>query len=69
MPRHPATKPTGNATRRRFLDDETGVTAVEYGLMTALISVTIMVAVSATGQAIKTMLYRQIINALAAMSG
>jgi pilus assembly protein Flp/PilA len=69
MPCHAAAKPIRNAAWRRFVDDDTGVTAVEYGLLTALISLTIIGAVSATGQAIKTMLYQQIINALAAMTG
>jgi len=33
----------------RFLKDEEGATAVEYGLMIALIAVTIMAAVSILG--------------------
>ncbi len=34
---------------KRFLRDESGATAVEYGLLTALISVVIMSAVNAVG--------------------
>ena len=37
-----------NATRR-FLRDEEGVTAIEYGLIAALIAVAIIVAVTAVG--------------------
>ncbi len=33
----------------RFLRDESGATAVEYGLLTALISVAIMSSLSAVG--------------------
>ncbi len=33
----------------RFLKDEDGVTAIEYGLIAALIAVVIIVAVSAVG--------------------
>ncbi len=63
--------PTSCRPRRgifgRFAD-ESGATAVEYGLMAALIGLTIMGTVSATGQAIKDTLYGQIVNALASMS-
>ncbi len=55
-------------TLHRFLDDETATTAIEYGLMIALISLTIIGAVSATGQAIRDTLYGQIVSALASMS-
>jgi pilus assembly protein Flp/PilA len=33
----------------RFLDDESGVTAIEYGLIAALISVVIITAAAAVG--------------------
>jgi pilus assembly protein Flp/PilA len=69
MPRHAAKRPIRNAIWHRFFADDTGVTAIEYGLITALISLTIIGAVSTAGQAIKTVLYQQIINALAALSG
>jgi pilus assembly protein Flp/PilA len=36
----------------RFIHDETGVTAIEYGLLAALIAVAIIVAVAATGTAL-----------------
>ena len=52
----------------RFLVDETATTAIEYGLMVALISLTIIGAVSATGQGIKNTLYGQIVTALASMT-
>ena len=34
---------------RQFVRDEEGVTAIEYGLIAALIAVTIIVAVTAVG--------------------
>jgi pilus assembly protein Flp/PilA len=48
---------------RRFALDRSGVTAVEYGLMVALIGLTIFGAVSAVGQGMNTT-YGQIITAL-----
>jgi pilus assembly protein Flp/PilA len=53
---------------QRFQRDEHAVTAVEYGVMAALISVAIIGAVNATGQAIKTTLYGQIVSALSSMT-
>ena len=38
----------------RFLDDERGATAIEYGLIAALIAVVIITAVTALGKNIKT---------------
>ena len=38
----------------RFLKDEDGVTAIEYGLIAALIAVVIIVAVTAVGASLKT---------------
>jgi pilus assembly protein Flp/PilA len=49
---------------RRFAADENGATAVEYGLMAALIGLTIFAAISAVGQGIKNTLYGQIVSAL-----
>ena len=49
---------------RGFALDQRGVTAVEYGLMVALIGLTIIAAVSAVGQGIKNTLYGQIVTAL-----
>ncbi len=37
----------------RFLKDEDGVTAIEYGLIAALIAVVIIVAVTAVGTQLK----------------
>jgi Flp pilus assembly pilin Flp len=53
---------------RRFIDDKGAATAIEYGLMVALIGLTIIGTVSAAGQAIKDTLYGQIVNALASMT-
>lgn len=39
---------------RRFLRDEEGVTAIEYGLIAALIAVVIIAAVAAIGTDLKT---------------
>ena len=40
-------------TLKRFIRDERGVTAVEYGLITALISLVIMGSVNAMGGDLK----------------
>ncbi|OIR17590.1 Flp/Fap pilin component [mine drainage metagenome] len=37
---------------QHFLNDEEGVTAIEYGLIAALIAVVIIAAVSATGKGV-----------------
>jgi Flp pilus assembly pilin Flp len=49
---------------RRLAFDESGASAVEYGLMVALIGLTIFAAVSAVGQGLKNTLYGQIVTAL-----
>jgi pilus assembly protein Flp/PilA len=36
-------------TLRRFLQDDTGATAIEYGLVAALVSVVIIVALTTVG--------------------
>jgi len=38
----------------RFVSDESGVTAIEYGLIAALIAVVIIVAVSTVGKNLST---------------
>ena len=38
----------------RFINDESGATAIEYGLIAALIAVVIITAVTALGSTIKT---------------
>ncbi len=54
-------------TLRRFLVDRRGATAVEYGLLVALLGLAIMSTVRAMGQGINTTLYGAIVNALASM--
>ena len=49
----------------RFLEDETGVTAIEYGLIAALISVVCIGAMTVAGQQLLGV-YTRIGNALAA---
>jgi pilus assembly protein Flp/PilA len=49
---------------RRFAADADGATAVEYGLMAALIALTIFAAISTVGQGINNTLYGQIVSAL-----
>ena len=39
---------------KRFLKDESGATAIEYGLIAALISVTIIAAVTTLGDQLNT---------------
>jgi pilus assembly protein Flp/PilA len=51
----------------RFLADQRGATAIEYGLMVTLIAVAIMSIVFTTGQNINSTLYGHITNALANM--
>jgi pilus assembly protein Flp/PilA len=50
----------------RFVKDESGVTAIEYGLIAGLISVVILVAVTAIGTSLQG-LFQTIATALAAM--
>lgn len=38
----------------RFMNDESGVTAIEYGLIAALLAVVIIVAVKAVGSNLST---------------
>ena len=40
---------------RSFLQDETGATAIEYGLIAALISVAAIAAMGAMGDALQTL--------------
>jgi Flp pilus assembly pilin Flp len=49
---------------RRLASDRAGVTAVEYGLLAALIALTIFGAISSVGQGIRDTLYGQIVTAL-----
>jgi Flp pilus assembly pilin Flp len=50
-----------------FVADRSATTAVEYGLMVALIALAIMATVFSMGQGIKDTLYGAITNALAAL--
>ena len=52
----------------RFATDPRGATAIEYGLMAALIGLAIMSTVFSMGQGIKDTLYGHITNSLANMS-
>jgi len=52
----------------RFVAAEDGATAIEYGLMVALISLAIIGTIEALGQSINSVLFGQIVTALAAMS-
>ncbi|MBY0355395.1 MAG: Flp family type IVb pilin [Rickettsiales bacterium] len=47
-----------------FLNDESGVTAIEYGLIAALIAVVIIAFVRGTGQQVATT-FQNVTNALA----
>ena len=64
MLRHLILGPLRPRRLRRFVLDRKGVTAVEYGLMAALIGLTIFGAVSAVGAGIRDTLYGQIVTAL-----
>ena len=61
MSQPPPRRPLG---LRRLAADEDGVTAVEYGLIAALIALTIFGAISSVGQGIRDTLYGQIVTAL-----
>ena len=51
----------------RFASDQRGATAIEYGLLVALISLAIITIVFTIGQNINNTLYGRIANALASM--
>jgi Flp pilus assembly pilin Flp len=53
----------------RFIADERGTTAIEYGLLVALLGIALMTTIFSMGTGIKTTLYGAIVNALASMSG
>jgi pilus assembly protein Flp/PilA len=59
---------TALACSRRFAADERGTTAIEYGLMVALIGMAILATVLSMGQGIKNTLYGQVTNTLANMT-
>ena len=52
----------------RFAADDRGATAIEYGLMAALISLAIIGTVEALGSSINTVLFGQIVTDLANMT-
>ena len=56
------------ARLRRFAAENGATTAIEYGLMAALISLVIIGTVNALGQSINSVLFGQIVTALASMS-
>jgi pilus assembly protein Flp/PilA len=62
--RAPPRLPQWRLGLRRLAADDHGATAVEYGLLAALIGLTIFAAVSSVGQGIKNTLYGQIVTAL-----
>ncbi len=43
------------ATIRKFMKDESGATAIEYGLIAALVSVAAIIALKAMGTSLDTM--------------
>ena len=48
---------------REFVKDETGVTAIEYGLIAALIALTILILINDAGSALNV-IYTKIANCL-----
>jgi pilus assembly protein Flp/PilA len=48
----------------RLMADESGATAIEYGLIAALIAVVITTAVAALGTSIRDTLFNNIVGAL-----
>lgn len=53
---------------QRFMNDEEGVTAIEYALIASLIAVVIIIAVTSTGSAVKNT-FLVVCNALTNNSG
>ena len=49
---------------KSFLSDDRGATAIEYGLIAALISVVIITGVSAVGQSVNSTLFTRIAGVL-----
>ena len=47
----------------RFLCDESGATAIEYGLIVAGIAVAILASINSLSEAVQTMLFDKISNA------
>ena len=68
MTRQPHSTPTYIGLWRRFLADDSGATAMEYGLMAALISLAIIGTVKAMGQSISTVLFGNIASSLSTMT-
>ena len=48
----------------RFLCDESGATAIEYGLIVAGIAVAIITSLGSLSESVKTMLFDQIVAAV-----
>lgn len=48
----------------RFLCDESGATAIEYGLIVAGIAVAILASLNSLSAAVQTMLFDKIMNAV-----
>jgi pilus assembly protein Flp/PilA len=68
MMRKSNSTPTRMGAWRRFVADENATTAIEYGLMAALISLAIIGTVEAMGSSISTVLFGNIADALSTMS-
>ncbi|MCS0590727.1 Flp family type IVb pilin [Massilia norwichensis] len=52
---------------KKFLSDEDGVTAIEYGLIAALVGVALAIAAGTLGEEVKT-IFNKIANKLSAIS-
>lgn len=52
----------------KFLNDESGATAIEYGLIAALIAVVIITAVTALGSTIKTK-FNEVVTGMGGTAG
>jgi pilus assembly protein Flp/PilA len=52
----------------RFMQDESGATAIEYGLIAALIAVVIITAVTALGSTIKTK-FNEVVTGMGGTAG
>lgn len=55
---------TLNRQLQRFANDQTGATTIEYGLIVALISVVLLITLTAIGESIRDDVFGAVVSAL-----
>ncbi len=58
-----------NLLTKDFFSDESGVTAIEYGLLAALIAVVIIGALTAIGTNLSSNFYDKLVEAMQSVTG